>query len=756
MSDRCQCSTGYFFPHRKEKCALNQALKSVGLSKFETKQPEDEQISLTVNETSLINDLELTSCQQIKLEDANSSSAIIGVDDHNDFQDEVDDEIIISPYISRLNQPDGVCETWVVVHDEDIDMPNNYGTLEDAVDSTLENEIKDDACEESGREKSILLCTEGENGQKHEVQPDNRCKSRDKNQIYCVEVEDICIIGDIEEEIENDCYEKHKQSEAEYLEKLEADFLVIGTKEIQSIKESSCREEDVSQDSNDERQEQENGNKGLDEKTGNGDDELCKRKLSLDNLCEKKIENSFDTTEGKNKKLLNTKEGINRVTSEVVSVTKGTMVSALYEEVGCDRSTDKSLKIAANFKLPASKGSVRNDNGEGEEERERMNDKGEGEEERERMNDKGDGEEERKEGNESPDHQQLELFFSSSSSSSSVALIRTSTAKDITVISASTYDDNDDTKYDSNSDVNTETNNVENTDIDNDIKKRNFYQKQYEEIKLFAEDEEDEEKKEKEKEKEDKKEDEMEDEEKKEEEKKKSAMKEKMEEDKEQIKIDMFIQDSIDENEDGNSSDDEIKENKKRNNKMCTCVTVHYFPHRVGKCAKRQIEMGVRGVGINLLEGLTATVGNSLPDSQNVSDWEKSNETGYDCIDPLRGRERVARNCKPMEDGFGISAKEGTGIDAGTGTKRGTKRGTGVGIVRDGWMERGRGLEWEWERERENVNENEIKNLKENDNENDNVNEKIIMLSTKVETKSETNIKSKSKSKTKAKTNVKR
>ena len=31
MSDRCQCSTSYFFPHRKEKCAINLALKTVGL-----------------------------------------------------------------------------------------------------------------------------------------------------------------------------------------------------------------------------------------------------------------------------------------------------------------------------------------------------------------------------------------------------------------------------------------------------------------------------------------------------------------------------------------------------------------------------------------------------------------------------------------------------------------------------------------------------------------------------------------------------
>ena len=89
MSDRCLCSTGHFFPHRKENCALSQALRIVGLSKPDVTIPVDEKTSESVDKSIPIN---YVTSSNVEIADINLSDIVMKVDSGNDSADGVQQE----------------------------------------------------------------------------------------------------------------------------------------------------------------------------------------------------------------------------------------------------------------------------------------------------------------------------------------------------------------------------------------------------------------------------------------------------------------------------------------------------------------------------------------------------------------------------------------------------------------------------------------------------------------------------------------
>ena len=121
MSDRCLCSTGYFFPHRKENCALNQALRTVGLCKDDVTVPVDVSISESVNESTI----NYVTSPNVELENINISDVVTVNDNNEDSVDGVDKGLLFPVDACHLNHPDAAHEAWVVVHEDDIEIPSD-------------------------------------------------------------------------------------------------------------------------------------------------------------------------------------------------------------------------------------------------------------------------------------------------------------------------------------------------------------------------------------------------------------------------------------------------------------------------------------------------------------------------------------------------------------------------------------------------------------------------------------------------------
>ena len=163
MNDKCDCSTSYFFPHRKKNCTLEKLMKTAGL--ISTPEPSK---SSEPNSEALIGTIATDATKHIdeKLPAAPMEANLEGVND--DYQNNLgceDDQLGMAVVLasSHLDDSEGVCEAWVVVDDDDALTPRvteNESNL--ATDVTVDVEKMAVSVAHSSDEKTEKCCDEKE------------------------------------------------------------------------------------------------------------------------------------------------------------------------------------------------------------------------------------------------------------------------------------------------------------------------------------------------------------------------------------------------------------------------------------------------------------------------------------------------------------------------------------------------------------------------------------------------------------------
>jgi hypothetical protein len=163
MNDKCDCSTSYFFPHRKKNCTLEKLMKTAGL--ISTPEPSK---SSEPNSEALIGTIATDATKHIdeKLPAAPMEANLEGIND--DYQNNLgceDDQLGMAVVLasSHLDDSEGVCEAWVVVDDDDALTPRvteNESIL--ATDVTVDVEKMAVSVAHSSDEKTEKCCDEKE------------------------------------------------------------------------------------------------------------------------------------------------------------------------------------------------------------------------------------------------------------------------------------------------------------------------------------------------------------------------------------------------------------------------------------------------------------------------------------------------------------------------------------------------------------------------------------------------------------------
>jgi hypothetical protein len=192
MNDKCDCSTSYFFPHRKKNCTLEKLMKTAGL--FPT--PESSKSSEPNSEAPIgttATDASRHVTEKLPAGPVEANLEVVNDDSQNNVgceDDQLGMAVVLASSHLDVSDSEGVCEAWVVVTDDDALTPRVTENENDsATDVDVEKKAK--AVEESSLEKIEKYSDEQEGRQvideKEKISNTDTAKTC---QVICVRKED--------------------------------------------------------------------------------------------------------------------------------------------------------------------------------------------------------------------------------------------------------------------------------------------------------------------------------------------------------------------------------------------------------------------------------------------------------------------------------------------------------------------------------------------------------------------------------------
>ena len=171
MNAKCDCSTSYFFPHRKMNCTLEKLMKTAGI--ISTPRPSD---SCVQNSEAPIGITSMDASEQVTEKPPAVPVGPNLEEKADDSQNDVscgDDQLGMALGLasSRLDDPESVCEAWVVVSDDDTQTPTETETEtrvyenEDQVTTDAAIAMDDNAVEVASQ-KGDEKCSDGQKSKK--------------------------------------------------------------------------------------------------------------------------------------------------------------------------------------------------------------------------------------------------------------------------------------------------------------------------------------------------------------------------------------------------------------------------------------------------------------------------------------------------------------------------------------------------------------------------------------------------------------